>query len=181
MAVQRYWALNFMEIVLPKPINKIDLCVDMILASARALKAGKQIDFVTSILLAGAVNEILEPLLQELRIETKRGEFALCAARIANKNSSDNPIHEKTRKSVFSNSKSIYNALKHAGNKNRGIKPSDDLEMVVDLCDEAEWSLSFALDNFLALRKPYVTQQKINQVYPDEFLDLFQTLKYEIA
>lgn len=170
-----------MEIVLSKPVNKIDLCVDMILASARAFKSGSQIDFVTSILLAGAANEILEPLLQELSINTRRGEFALRASCIAGKNSSGNYIHEKARKSAFSSSKSIYNALKHAGDKNRGIKPSDDLEMVVDLSDEAEWSLSFALDNFLALPTPYVTQQKINQVYPDEFLDLFQTLRYEIG
>lgn len=170
-----------MKVVLSKPVNKIDLCVDMILASARAFKAGSQIDFVTSILLAGAANEILEPLLQELGIKTKRGEFALRAACIASKDSGDNPIDEKTRKSAFASSKSIYNALKHAGDRNRGIKPSDDLEMVVDLCDEAEWSLSFALDNFLALPESYVTQEKIKQVYSDEFLDLFQTLRYEIG
>lgn len=157
----------------------------MILASARAFKAGKQIDFATSILLAGAVNEILGPLLQELSIKTKRGEFALRAACIASKNSSDNPIHEKTRRLVFSSSKSIYNALKHAGDKKPDgtwrLKPSSDLIMNVDLCDEAEWSLSFSLDNFIALPEPYVTPQKINQVYSDDFLDLYQTLRYEIG
>lgn len=174
-----------MEILLLRTINKIDICVDMILASAKALKAGNQIDFVTSILLSGAVNEILEPLLQEKNIKSKRGEFALRAACILSKTSGGSPIHEKTRKSAFANSKSIYNALKHAGDKKSDgswkIKPSSDLIMDVDLCDEAEWSLSFALDNFLALPEPYVTQQKINQVYSDEFLDIFQTLSYEIG
>lgn len=181
MAAQWSCIINFMEVVLSKPVNKIDLCADMILASARAFKAGSQIDFVTSILLAGAVNEILEPLLEELGLKRKRGEFALRVARIASKISDDHPIDEKTRKSAFASSKSIYNALKHAGDRNRGIKPSDDLEMIVDLCVEAAESLSFALDNFLALPEPYVTQQKINQVFSDEFLDLFQTLRNEIG
>lgn len=119
MAAQWFWMINFMEVVLSKSINKIDLCVDMLLSSARALKSGKQIDFATSILLAGAVNEILEPLLEELGIRRNRGEFALRVARIASKNSNGNPSHEKIRKSAFSSSKSIYNALKHAGDKNQ--------------------------------------------------------------
>lgn len=159
-------------------INKISLCEDMLLTSARFYKNGTcDIDFATSILLSGAVNEITEPLLKELDIKTKRGHFSELAAKLSK---SEKTIKEK-EKIHYKLTKSIYNSIKHAGDHNRKFKPSEDLEIFANLKDEAEWSLSFALDNFLALPAPYVTQQKINHVYSDEFLDLFQTLRYEIG
>lgn len=167
-----------------KTINKIDLCVDMIIASARSLKQGSDIDYVSSILLSGAVNEILEPLFEELNIKTKRGNHAELTAHIAKRISNKAIDAERVKKSAFRNSKFIYNTLKHAGDKKDGkftVAPSSDLEIDVNLMDEAKRSLGFAIDNFLALPPPYVTQEKINHVYPKEFLDISQTLRYEIG
>ncbi len=159
-------------------INKISLCEDMLLASARFYKNGTcDVDFATSVLLSGAVNEITEPLLRELDIKTKRGRFSELAAKLSK---SEKTIKEK-EKIHYTLTKSIYNSIKHAGDQNGKVKPSEDLEIFSNLKDEAEWSLSFALDNFLALPAPYVTQQKINNIYSDEFLDLFQVLRYEIG
>lgn len=133
-------------------------------------------DFATSILLSGAVNEITEPLLKEFGIKTRRGYFSELAAKLSK---SEKSLKEK-EKLHFGLTKSVYNSIKHAGDHNGKVKPSEDLEIFSNLKDQAEWSLSFALDNFLALPDPYVTQQKINHIYSDEFLDLFQTLRYEI-
>ena len=159
-------------------INKISLCEDMLLASARFYKNGTcDVDFATSILLSGAVNEITEPLLKEFSIKTRRGHFSELAAKLSK---SEKSI-ERKQKIHFALTKSVYNEIKHAGDHNGKVKPSEDLEIFANLKDEAEWSLSFALNNFLALPAPYVTQQKINHIYTDEFLDLFQTLRYEIG
>jgi hypothetical protein len=162
-------------------IDKISLCEDMLLSSARFYKNGIcDVDFATSILLSGAVNEITEPLLKELGIKTRRGCFSELAAKLSK---SEKSLEDK-EKIHFGLSKSVYNSIKHAGSGERGkkiINASEDLEIFANLKGEASWSLSFALENFLALPEPYVTQQRINHVYSDEFLDLFQTLRYEIG
>lgn len=161
-----------------KTLDKINLCVDLLLESASELRgAERDIHFVKSILLSGAVNEIIEPLLKEHDIPLPRGVFVDLATRLAKPE--DIQRKEKLKTRFFNISKSIYNALKHAGGN--GKSASQDLIIEADLQVEAEESFLLALSNFEALPPPYKTQEKIKSAYSDEFLELFQIFRYELA
>jgi hypothetical protein len=161
-----------------KTIDKINLCVDLLLESASELRvAKKDIHFVKSILLSGAVNEIIEPLLKEHDIPLRRSVFVDLATRLSKPE--DTQHKEKLKTRFFNFSKSIYNALKHAGGN--GKTASQDLILEADLQEEAEQIFLLALSNFEALPPPYKTQEKVKSVYSDEFLELFQILRYELV
>jgi hypothetical protein len=161
-----------------KTLNKINLCVDMLLESASELRgAERDIHLVKSILLSGAANEIIEPLLKELNITLPRGVFPKLVTRLLKPENI--PDETDLEKRFFQLSKSVYNALKHSGGN--GKTASQDLIIEADLQAEAEQSFLLALSNFEALPPPYKTQEKINLVYTNEFLELFQNFRYELA
>jgi hypothetical protein len=121
-------------------LNKIQLASEMFVeAHARYTSARRDIDYVTSILLSGAVVGIVSPLLKEQGGHTMHELLTRIGNLIAE------PGEEAAHEGVF---REIYNSLKHAGNKNKNIQPSSDLEIQTDLKKEAAHMLDAAKHDF---------------------------------
>ena len=108
-------------------------------AHERYMKATRDIDYVVSIVLSGAVVGIVSPLLKEQGGHTTHSLLARIDSLIAEPR--DLPIHE----GMF---RAIYNAVKHAGNDRQNIAPSTDLEIETDLRAEAAHMLDAAKQDF---------------------------------
>jgi hypothetical protein len=101
------------------------------------INARRDIDYVTSILLSGAVIGIVSPLLKEQGGHTMHELLSRIANLIAE------PDEEASHEGMF---REIYNSLKHAGNKN--IPASNDLKIQTDLKKEAAHMLDAAKHDF---------------------------------
>jgi hypothetical protein len=99
--------------------------------------AKNEMDYVSSILLSGAVVGIIAPLLAE------QGGYPMheILARISNVMNEDG--EKDTKQGIF---RETYNVFKHAGN--RKIKPSEDLEVETNLKLEAGRMLLAAKSDF---------------------------------
>jgi hypothetical protein len=120
--------------------NKLVLAADMFVeAHNRFVAASRAVDYVSSLMLAGAVEGIVAPLLIE---QGGRSSHQLLAAL------SDivrEPGEPPTREGVF---RTVYNGLKHAGDRRRDVAPSADLDLVADLRAEAAEMLEAAREDF---------------------------------
>lgn len=123
-----------------KTMNKIQIASAMFIeAHDRYTNAKEEIDYVVSILLSGGVVGIVGPLLKEQSGHTTHELLARISNAIAEPG--DSPAHE----GMF---REIYNSLKHAGNKQKNIPASNDLEFRTDLKKEAAYMLHAAKDDF---------------------------------
>jgi hypothetical protein len=102
-------------------LNKIQVASEMFVeAHTRYATAGRNIDYITSIMLSGAVVGIIGPLLKDQGSRTTHELLA----RIANVISE--PGDDPANDGMF---RAVYNSLKHAGNKRQNVLASDDLEI----------------------------------------------------
>src|SRR3990167_3369454 len=143
--------------------NKVWLASDMFVeAHDRYMNAKKELDYIVSILLSWAVVGIVSPLLKEQGGHTTHELLA----RISNAIS--DPSEEPAREGMF---REIYNSLKHAGNAQRKIAASGDLEIKTDLKKEAAHMLDAAKSDFREIEVP----QEIRNNLSAEFLVLLQS------
>jgi len=105
--------------------------------------ATRDIDYVASILLSGAVIGIVGPLLNEQGGRTMHQLLAKISDVVAE------PEDDHAHEGMF---RAVYNALKHAGNDRYKWKPSDDLEIHTDLRTEAAYMLDAAVENFQKIK-----------------------------
>ena len=121
-------------------LNKVQVASHMFVeAHERYMAATRDIDYVISIVLSGAVVGIVSPLLTEQGGHTTHSILARIGNLIAQ------PGAPLTHEGVF---RATYNAFKHAGDERRKIAPSTDLEIQTDLKDEAAHMLDAAKQDF---------------------------------
>jgi len=148
--------------------NKIVLASKMFIEAHNKFDSAKsEMDYVSSILLSGAVVGIVAPLLEE-QVGHPMHEIL---ARISN----DVMIHfmvsegnEKAHQSIF---RKTYNAFKHAGNKKMNIKPTEDLEIETDIKLEAGRMLDVAKSDF----KQIEISRNIRSQISNEFIQLLES------
>lgn len=142
-------------------LNKILLAADMFVEAHNLFVSGKRdIDYVTSTLLSGAVVGIIAPLVEEQGTESTHKTLANLA-HLAK------PQTRAIRDGVF---RWVYNAMKHAGDMKSGLPASEDLEIVADLRDEAAQMLDAAKSDFRKIKVSDGIRQRLN---PD-FIDLLK-------
>jgi hypothetical protein len=143
--------------------NKIQLASDMFVeAHACYTNATRDIDYIMSILLSGAIVGIINPLLKEQGGHTMHELLARISNAIAEPG-------ENVYEGMF---REIYNSLKHAGNPNKKekIAPSEDLEIQADLKQEAAHMLDAAKNDF----RHITVQPHIKDSLSESFLLLLQ-------
>ncbi|MBK0114496.1 MULTISPECIES: hypothetical protein [unclassified Delftia] len=152
-----------------KTYNKLVLGSEILVDASETYKnANCDAHFARAILLAGAVLEIIRPLLEELKIDTPMDELADLAHMVEH----GIPAANKDDRNIYLRFyKATYNSLKHAG-KDYGRnqkKASDDLEIEADLQEEARELIDFAIRSFkrLPLSLDLVAFQ-----LSDKFLDI---------
>jgi len=133
-------------------------------AHERYSSATRDIDYIVSIVLSGAVVGIVSPLLKEQGGHTAHSLLARIGNLIAEPGES--PTHE----GVF---RATYNAFKHAGDDRRKISPSSDLEIQTELKREAAHMLDAAKDDFRQIKvlpdvKNGLSQQFIGLLESDD-------------
>jgi hypothetical protein len=155
-----------------KEHDKLELAGQLLLEAARECRAASSdVEFAKSLLLAGAVENILTPYLEELSASGSRPEYtprqhelAMHMQIIAGKPTSDDIG------AALKFLRDPYNHLKHAG-KVRGKDqrpPSQDLKFFADLRHEADWMIALAIEDF---NKLPLNPHELS----DELLDLLQS------
>lgn len=153
-----------------KEYNKIYLCEEMLVQSVNFYENSKKdTDYIPSILIAGAVLEIITPLLIELNIETKDNSLFKVYKIL---NTSENKKNEK--KEYFYFTKLIYNSLKHAGH-GKNLPASNDLKMKANLKEEAEILISKAVNEYNRIPEEYISQHYINNTMSAKTLKVLQS------
>lgn len=145
--------------------NKIQVAAEMFLeAHQRYTTASRDIDYITSVMLSGAVVGIISPLLTEQGGHSTHSLLARIGNVVAQ------PGEPSTREGMF---REIYNALKHAGDDKRSkkITPSADLEIHADLALEAACMLDAAKQDFRQIQVSHELKKKL----APEFLDLLES------
>ncbi len=130
-------------------------------AHNRYTSACRDIDYITSILLSGAVVGIISTLLKEQGGHTMHELLTRIGKLITE------PGEEDTREGMF---REIYNSLKHAGNKKQNIYPSKDLEIQTSLKKEAAHMLDAAKHDFLGIE----VLPQVREGLSKEFLSLLE-------
>lgn len=130
------------------------IAADMLEEAINKFKMAKNdLDYIQSILLAGASIGITNPLLSESQKKTAHEKSAENVIRIREYRL-DRELSRKERQDVFSGAmrfnKQAYNSLKHAG-KGKQLAASDDLEIETDFAVEAEELLWAAIEDFKSL------------------------------
>ncbi len=144
--------------------NKIVLASEMLLEAFRRYAGAKSdIDYVTSILLSGAVIGIVGPVLNEQKHPTMHQLLASLTQTF-------DPAERKGRNEGFYRFR--YNSLKHSGPRSskEPIKPSQDLEMHADLHLEAGRLLEAAIDDFRMIEVLASIRRRLSNDFT-EFLD----------
>lgn len=135
--------------------NKIVVLSEMFVeAHERFDKASRDIDYITSLMLSGAICGIVSPLLNA----QGAGTFHAILASLFTK-----PPHE----SVF---RSVYDGFKQAGDKRKRLAPSADLAINADLRKEAAWMLEAARED---LSKLIIERGVLDQL-SEQFLKLIR-------
>lgn len=141
-------------------LNKVQVASEMFVeAHNRYATASRDIDYITSILLSGAVIGIIGPLLKEQGGRTTHELLA----RIANAISE--PGDDPAREGMF---RAVYNSLKHAGNERPKVLASSDLEIHTNLPMEAGRMLDAAKDDFRNVE----VSAEVRQGLSTEFIQL---------
>lgn len=140
-------------------LNKVHIAAQMFSEAHRRFQAAtSDIDYVTSILLSGAVIGIVGPLVKEQGRHTTHELLARIESLLG---ASGTPIHE----GMF---RAVYNSLKHTGNERRNISPSQDLVIETGLRREAGYMLEAARDDFRNIE----VSRAVRESLPSEFLAL---------
>ena len=143
--------------------NKLQVAAEMFLeAHQRYTTASRDIDYITSVLLSGAVVGIVSPLLMEL------GGHSTHSLLVRISNAIAEPGELPARERMF---REIYNGLKHAGDGSRKVEPSADLEIHADLALEAARMLDAAKQDFRQIQVP----QKLKERIAPEFFELIES------
>ena len=143
--------------------NKIVMASKMFMESHKLfMNAKNEMDYVSSILLSGAVVGIIAPLLEEQRGHPMHEILA----RISNAMAEEG--EEEMHQGIF---RETYNAFKHAGNKRKKIKPSEDLEVETNLKLEAGRMLDVAKSDFKEITVSNETRNGISS----EFTQLLES------
>jgi hypothetical protein len=120
--------------------NKILLASEMFTeAHERFLRAGGDSDYVASLLLSGAVVGVVAPLLKEQGTRSMHQLLAALSDIVTE------PSDESAHEGMF---RAVYNGIKHAGNRNKGVAASQDLMIHADLRVEAAEMLEAAREDF---------------------------------
>ncbi|ELQ2466339.1 hypothetical protein QTG64_004108 [Vibrio vulnificus] len=130
------------------------IAADMLEEAINKFKTAKNdLDYIQSILLAGASIGTTNPLLSENKKQTAHEKSAENVIRIREYRLG-RELSRKERQDVFSGAmrfnKQAYNSLKHAG-KGKQLAASDDLEIETDFAVEAEELLWAAIEDFKSL------------------------------
>lgn len=129
------------------------IAADMLEEAINKFKtAESDLDYIQSILLAGASIGITNPLLSENQRQTAHEKSAENVIRIR-EYSLGRELSQQEREDVFRGAmrfnKQAYNSLKHAGKGK--LAASDDLEIETDFAVEAEELLWAAIEDFKGL------------------------------
>jgi len=133
---------------LPTTINKLELAGQLLVEAVTTYRSGERnVDFAKSILMAGAVVEIVSPLLKEHDIRSHQIKLAALAKEVDEKS-------DVSKSMIFF--RRPYNALKHAGKSSTNkdgtftwkTLPSSDLLIDLDLKDEADHLINSAIEDF---------------------------------
>lgn len=132
--------------------NKLYIASQMLLKAARDFEAATdELEYVNCILLAGAVINICYPIIEEKGGTSKFRQMADLATTIMEMRNGK-PMDVKDRSNQIRRFLSFdlfaYNALKHAGDRAKGIKASDDIFFEADLKREAEQLICAAISDF---------------------------------
>lgn len=145
-----------------KIFNKIQMASKMFMEADNRYKNGKRdIDYIVSILLAGAVSGIVGPLVKE------RGRRTADEILAGVLNATSEPGSELAHAGMFRHK---YNSLKHAGN-GRKLPASEDLEIGMDVKREAAHRLCSAKQNF----QQFAILQPTRETFSPEFLAILQS------
>jgi hypothetical protein len=133
-------------------------------AHKRFVNAKEDMDYINSILLSGSVIGIIAPFLKEQGGRTSHELSAkLCNLLVEDGEKCD--FHE----GIF---RETYNSFKHAGNRKKKVKASDDLIIETNLKLEAAHLLDDAKDDFNAI----TVKEDIIRELSDEFLTLLESV-----
>jgi hypothetical protein len=159
-----------------KKHNKLELAGQLLIEAARECRsATTDVGFAKALLLAGAVENILTPYLQELSASGNRPEYTPRQIEMARhmQNFADKALGTPQSDDIaaaLNYLRNPYNHLKHAG-KDRGKDqrlPSADLAFFADLRNEADWMVAMAIEDYSKL--------PLNpETLPRELLDLLQS------
>jgi hypothetical protein len=120
--------------------RKLVLASEMFVeAHERFTRATRDIDYVASLMLSGAVVGIVAPLLKEQGTRSMHQLLAALSGIVAE------PGGTSAHEGMF---RSVYNGLKHAGNRSKGVAPSQDLMLHANLRFEAAEMLEAAREDF---------------------------------
>lgn len=150
--------------------NKIVLASKMFIEAHNKFDSAKsEMDYVSSMLLSGAVVGIVAPLLKE------QGGHPMheILARISN----DVMVHfmvsegnGKAHQGIF---RKTYNAFRHTGNKRNKIKPTEDLEIEADIKLDAGRMLDVAKSDFNQIEMSHNIRSQIS----NEFIQLLESAR----
>lgn len=147
--------------------NKIVLASEMFIEAHNKFDSAKsEMDYVSSILLSGAVVGIVAPLLEEQGGHPMHEILALISNVLVSEGVLDG--NEKAHQGIF---REIYNAFKHAGNKRKSIKPTEDLEIETDIKIEAGRMLDVAKSDFKQIEVSHNIRSQIS----NEFVQLLES------
>lgn len=143
--------------------HKIPLAADMFVeAHARYESAKRELDYVVSLLLSGAVVGIVAPLLTEQHGHSTHEVLARLGNFISE------PGDERMHEGMF---RDAYNALKHSGNKRAKVAAADDLMVDANLKLEAARMLDAAKSDFRNIEVP----EEVQIALSPEFIALLES------
>lgn len=131
-------------------------------AHQRYIGAKRDIDYIVAIVMAGSVVGVVSPLLKEQGGRTSHQLLAEIGNLLIEEGEAD--FHE----GVF---REIYNSFKHAGNRNKGLKPSEDMTVEADLKKEAAHMLDAARDDFREIK----VGGQVMEGVPEGFIALLES------
>lgn len=145
--------------------NKLLVASEMFAeAHERYTNARSDIDYVTSILLSGAVLGIIAPLLKEQGGHSTHSILARVGNSIGEVG--DPPMHG----GMF---RVVYNALKHSGNDHQDVLPSADLLFETDLRSEAAKILDAAKEDFKNIKVAI----ELHPSFSPKFVELLESIE----
>jgi len=159
-----------------KEHDKLKLAGELLIEAARECRsATTDVGFAKALLLAGAVENILTPYLQELSDSGNKPEYtprqiemAKHMQHFADAGAGRPPSDDIAGALAYL--RNPYNHLKHAG-KDRGKDqrlPSADLTFFADLRNEADWMVAMAIEDYNKLPLK-------SETLPGELLDVLQS------
>jgi hypothetical protein len=146
-----------------KKYNKIVIASEMFeRAHDQFVSAQSEMDYASSLLLAGAIVGIIAPLLAEQGGHPTH-DLLVRIGNVISEHDGENHHVGLYR--------TAYNSLKHAGNDRKKFKPSEDLEFETDIRLEAARMLDAAKADF----KEITVTGKVHQQFSQSFIELLGT------